>query len=266
MLFAVQAESRNYYVRETKGTVEIHGWEKQIIKKNPNLKRYHWMPVTASYNRNKPIVPLKKPWKVYRVLGKAPLERQFNSPRYVRPVHASMPIARNSDGSMRRNPRVTNPLVTHDVDGQLRAREVAAQLQTQRTQAQLASRNVDANLAVPSARGNYQLARHEVAGYLAHKKTDIKLASHDLNGQLANRGQIANKGIDGRLISENVSGALASKTVSADLMTPITRRYDFTYRGPNGGFDDTPTLPSSITSINGKVTAKLKRYSRNSKF
>src|SRR5690349_14672793 len=38
VVLAMPVEARNYYVRETQGTVEIRGWEKGIIKKNPNLK------------------------------------------------------------------------------------------------------------------------------------------------------------------------------------------------------------------------------------
>ena len=248
--------------------VEIRGWEKSIIQKSPNLKRWHWMPITAAYNHNKPIMPSKKPWKVYRMLRKAPVDMQANNPRYMRPMHASMPSARNSDGSTRHNPRVSNPLVTHDVDGQLRARDVQAKLQMQRTQAQLATNNVDAGLSLPVVRGNYQLAKHEVAGYLSNKKTDIKLNSHDVNAQKAVAGQLACKNVDGRLISENVDGALSSKSVSADLMTPITRRYDFTYRGPNEGFDDTPTFKSGYQSVKSRVSAKLSspKSSRSSKY
>ncbi len=267
-VLSMPAEARNYYVRETKGTVEIRGWEKSIIQKSPNLKRWHWMPITAAYNHNKPIMPSKKPWKVYRMLRKAPVDMQANNPRYMRPMHASMPSARNSDGSTRHNPRVSNPLVTHDVDGQLRARDVQAKLQMQRTQAQLATNNVDAGLSLPVVRGNYQLAKHEVAGYLSNKKTDIKLNSHDVNAQKAVAGQLACKNVDGRLISENVDGALSSKSVSADLMTPITRRYDFTYRGPNEGFDDTPTFKSGYQSVKSRVSAKLSspKSSRSSKY
>jgi len=269
VVLAMPVEARNYYVRETQGTVEIRGWEKGIIKKNPNLKRWHWMPITAAYNHCKPIVPSKKPWKVTRILRKAPVDRLVQNPHYIRPNHVSLPTARNHDGSMRRNPRVSNPLVTHDVDGQMRARDVAAKLQMQRTQAQLATRDVNAGLSMPVVRGQYRMAKHEVAGYLAQKKTDIKLASHDLNGQLGHRavsGQLASRSVDGRLISENVTGNLESRTVSADLMTPITRSYDFNYRGPNGGFDDTPTFPSGYQSVKSGVSAKLRKYSRNNKF
>ncbi len=275
VVLAMPVEARNYYVRETQGTVEIRGWEKGIIKKNPNLKRWHWMPITASYNHCKPIVPSKKPWTVDRVLRKAPVDRIVHNPHYIRPRHATLPTARNHDGSMRRNPRVSNPLVTHDVDGQMRARDVAAKLQMQRTQAQLATRDVDAGLSMPVVRGNYRLAKHEVAGYLSHKKTDIKLASHDLTGQLSNRavagqlgnravaGHLASRSVDGRLISENVTGNLESTTVSADLMTPITRSYDFNYRGPNEGFDDTPTFVSGYQSVRSGVSAKLANKKRS---
>ncbi len=267
VVLAIPVEARNYYVRETQGTVEIRGWEKGIVKRNPNLKRWHWMPITASYNHMKPVAPSKKPWKVQSLLRKAPVDRIAKNPHYIRMHHVSLPTARNQDGSMRHNPRVSNPLVTHDMNGQLRSRDVAAQLQMQRTQAQLAARDVEAGLSMPVVRGNYRLAKHEVAGYLAHKKTDIKLATHDLNGQLGNRavsGQLASRAVDGRLISENVAGTLASKTVSADLVTPITSRYDFDYRGPNGGFDDTPTFVSGLQSVRSGVTGKLtnKRLSR----
>jgi|JYMV01.1.fsa_nt_gi hypothetical protein len=272
---AIPAEARSYYVRETQGTVEIRGWEKGIIKKNPNLKRWHWMPITASYNHMKPVAPSKKPWKVQRVLRKAPVDRIVQNPHYVRMNHASLPTARNNDGSMRRNPRVSNPLVTHDVDGSIRARDVEAKLRMQRTNPQLAMRDVNAGLSVPVVRGQYRLAKHEVAGYLANKKTDIKLASHDLNGQLANHavagqlanravaGQLASRNVDGRLISQNVAGTIASKTVSADLITPIERRYEFDYRGPAGGFDDTLVFSSGYQSVKSGVAARLaKRNNR----
>lgn len=265
---ALPSEARNYYVRETKGQVEIRGWEKPLLKKNPNLKHWNWMPITASYNRIKPVAPSKKPWKVDRRLRKAPPERMIKVARYIRPVHAAMPTARNRDGGSLQNPRVNNPLVTHDLNGALRSRDVAARLQMQRTQAQLASRDVDAGLSVPVVRGNYRLAKHEVAGYLATKKTDIKLVSNNLNGQLGQKavsGRLANRSVDGRLLSQNVDGVLESKTVSADLMSPIERRYEFDYRGPAGGFDDVPTFSSGMTSSSGKVSAKIKRY-RSNKF
>ncbi len=267
----IPAEARNHYVRETQGTVEIRGWEKGIIKKNPNLKRWHWMPITAAYNHMKPVAPSKKPWKVYRVLRKAPPDRIVQNPHYIRMNHVSLPTARNNDGSMRRNPRVSNPLVTHDVDGSMRARDVEAKLRMQRTQPQLAMRDINAGLSLPVVRGQYRMAKHEVAGYLASRKTDIKLATHDLNGQLANRavagrlGNSTSRNVDGRLISENVSGQMASRTTSAEMLTPIERRYDFTYRGPNEGFDDTPTFSSGMQSTSGKVTAKIRR-SRSSKY
>ncbi len=266
MVLAIPAEARNFYVRETQGTVEIKGWEKGIIKKNPNLKRWHWMPITASYNHIKPVAPSKKPWKVSRLLRKAPVDRIAQNPHYIRMNHAPLPSGHNRDGSMRNNPHVSNPLVTHDNGGQMRSRDVAANIQMQRTQAQLAAREVDAGLSMPVVRGNYRLAKHEVAGYLSHKKTDIKLASHDLNGQLGNRaaaGQLASRSVDGRLISENVGGTLASQTVSADLMTPITRRYDFNYRGPNEGFDGTPTFVSGLQSVRSGVSAKLANKKRS---
>jgi len=262
VVLATPGEARNYYVRETKGTVEIRGWEKPLLKKNPNLKHWSWMPITASYNRVKPIAPSKKPWKVDRVLRKAPVERIVQVPRYMRPVHASMPVGRNNDGSMRQNPRVSNPLVVHDTSGALRSRDVAAKLQMQRTQAQLAARNVDAGLSMPVVKANYRLANHEAAGYLAAKKTDIKLVSNNLNGQLAQKGvagRLASRSADGRLLSQNVDGALESKTVSADLITPIERRYEFDYRGPAGGFDDVPTFASGMMSSSGRVSAKIKR-------
>ena len=266
---AMPADARNYYVSETQGTVEIRGWEKGIIKKNPNLKRWHWMPITANYNHMKPVAPTKKPWKVQRVLRKAPVDRRFQKPRYMRMNHASLPTARNCDGSMRRNPNVSNPLVTHDVDGALRARDVAAKLQMQRTQAQLATRDVNAGLYMPVVRGQYRLAKHEAAGYLAHKKTDVKLATHDLNGQLGNRavaGKLASKNVDGRLISQNVSAALASRTVSAEMVTPIERRYEFDYRGPAGGFDDTPVLTCGYQSVRSGVKATLSKRKPQHKF
>ncbi len=268
-IFAIPAESRSYYVRETQGTVEIRGWEKGIIKKNPNLKRWHWMPITANYNHVKPVAPSKKPWKVQRLLRKAPVDRLAQNPHYIRMNHASLPAARNSDGSMRRNPRVTNPLVTHDVNGSLRARDVEAKLRVQRTQPQLAIRDVDAAISVPAVRGQYKLAKHEVAGYLATKKTDIRLASHDLNGQLANKavaGQLAARNADGRLISQNVTGTIATKTVSADLVTPVERRYEFDYRGPAGGFDDTVVFSSGYQSARSGVSAKLSNKKYNRKF
>lgn len=265
---ALPSEARNYYVRETKGQVVIKGWEKPLLKKNPNLKHWNWMPITASYNRIKPIVPSKKPWKVDRRLRKAPVDRMVKVARYIRPVHAAMPTARNSEGGSLQNPRVTNPLVSHDVNGALRSRDVAAKLQMQRTQAQLATRNVDAGLSTPYVKANYRLAKHEAAGYLAAKKTDIKLVSNNLNGQLGQRavsGRLASRSVDGRLLSQNLDGVLESKTVSADLMTPIERRYEFNYRGAAGGFDDVPTFSNGMTSSTGKVSAKIKRY-HNSKF
>lgn len=265
---ALPSEARNYYLRETKGQVEIRGWEKPLLKKNPNLKHWNWMPITATYNRVKPIAPSKKPWKVDRRLRKAPVERMVKVARYIRPVHAAMPTARNKEGGSLQNPRVKNPLVTHDVNGALRSRDVAAKLQMQRTQAQLASRNVDAGLYMPVVKANYRLAKHEAAGYLAAKKTDINLVSNNLNGQLGQKavsGRLASRSVDGRLLSQNVDGVLAAKTVSADLMTPIERRYEFDYRGPAGGFDDVPTFSSGMNSSSGKVSAKIKRY-RNNKF
>jgi len=268
-VFAIPADARSYYVRETEGTVEIRGWEKGIIKKNPNLKRWHWMPITANYNHMKPVAPAKKPWKVQRQLRKAPVDRVVQNPHYVRMNHASLPAARNGDGSMRRNPRVSNPLVTHDIDGSLRARDVEAQLRMQRTQAQLATRDTEANFSKPAVRGQYQLAKHETAGYLAHKKTDIKLVSHDLNGQLANRtvaGQLSGRSVDGRLISQNVTGSVATKTVSADLITPIERRYEFDYRGPAGGFDDTLVFSNGYQSTRAGVSARLSNKKSSRKF
>lgn len=51
-------------------------------------------------------------------------------------------------------------------------------------------------------------------------------------------------------------------------MTPITRSYDFSYRGPNGGFDDTPTFPSGYQSVKSGVSAKFtnKKFNRASKY
>lgn len=271
VIMTLPVEARTFYVRETQGTVKITGWQTGLVKRNPNLKRWHWNPITANYNHAKPIRPAKKPWKVNRVLRKGPYDMAARTPHYVRPNHASMPIARNSNGSASQNPRVTNPLVSHDINGQLRSRDVAARLQSQRTQGQLASRDVDASLSIPVVKANYKLANHEVAGYLAHKKTDIKLASHDLNGQLANRsvsgqlaqqsaaGQLAARSADGRLLSQNINGTVATKTVSADMLSPIARRYEFDYRGPAGGFDDTPTFPSGYQSVKSRVSAKIKR-------
>lgn len=268
-VIAMPADARSYYVRETQGTVEIRGWEKGIIKKNPNLKRWHWMPITAAYNHMKPVAPAKKPWKVQRLLRKAPVDRIAQKPHYIHMNHASLPTARNHDGSMRRNPNVSNPLVTHDMDGSLRARDVEAKLRMQRSQPQLAMNDVNAGLSVPAVRGQYRLAKHEVAGYLANRKTDIKLASHDLNGQLGNKavaGQLVHRNVDGRLISQNVSGTIAAKTVSADLLPTIERKYDFNYRGPAGGFDDTIVFSNGYMSTRSGVSAKLKTKRSKGKF
>jgi hypothetical protein len=49
-------------------------------------------------------------------------------------------------------------------------------------------------------------------------------------------------------------------------MTPITRRYDFNYRGPNEGFDDMPTFVSGYQSVKSGVSAKIRKSNRSNKF
>lgn len=261
---AIPADARNYYVRETKGTVQIKGWEKGILKRNPNLKHWHWLPMTANYNRLKPIVPGKDPWKVQRQQRKDRAAMRPQVQRYIRPNHIGSPVARNSDGSHRENPSVNNPLVSHSANNAQYRHDVDARLSRQRTDAQLSSRNVNGDLTWKNndaqLRSNGVLARKAVDPRLMSHDVNGQLSANDLNGQLGSRatsGKLAMRGVDGKLISQNVAHG-STQTVSAELVAPVLRKYDFDYRGSKElGFDDSPTFTDGSQSVKSAVYGRI---------
>ncbi|MBC7999098.1 MAG: hypothetical protein IAF58_14205 [Leptolyngbya sp.] len=268
---AMPADARNYYVRETKGTVEIKGWEKGLLKRNPNLKRWHWNPITANYNRMKPIVPGKDPWKVARQHRKDRSAMRPNVQRYMRPNHIGMPVARNSDGSHRQNPSVNNPLVSHGTDNAQYRHDVDARLSRQRTDTQLGMRNTNADLSWRNndahLHNNGQLARRGVDARLANHDVNGQLSLNEVNAQLGSRsasGKLAMRGLDGKLLSQNIAHP-STQTVSAELVAPVVSKYSFDYRGNKElGFDDAPTFVSGSQSIKNNVYGKIagRKYQR----
>lgn len=201
------ASKDNPIVRETLGTVEMKGWEKNLVRGNPNLKHWHWNPVYSNVHCYKRVKAGPMPMK-NDVRFKS-LSRGHDRHVYQKPNHMAPPGGRNRDGSQRPNPEVSSNLATHDLNGQLYRQQVQAELAAKKVQAELAAKKVSA-----------QLSTSKVNGSLVAKDASGQLMSPILKSYSSSYKQPAygleeyspGSGCQTRRVRSAVYGQLAGKT------------------------------------------------------
>ncbi|HEY9784557.1 MAG TPA: hypothetical protein V6D17_04075 [Candidatus Obscuribacterales bacterium] len=191
-----KAQQTNPIMRETIGTIETRGWERTLIKGNPNLKHWHWNPIYSTVHGYKRVKPgsMKLRQEVYFKPIKEPPEKR----RYPKQNHVAFPIGRNPDGTQRPNPTVSSKLVSHDLNGVLMRRQAEAQLKAKQVEARLAASKVEGRLA----------AKQGQAELLAPK-----LMTYEYRAPLSEEWTPA-CGADGRQTRSRVYGQIASRRYS----------------------------------------------------
>ncbi|MBC8000152.1 MAG: hypothetical protein IAF58_19515 [Leptolyngbya sp.] len=112
---AAQAE-RPIIVRETVGTVKVQGWERNLLKGDPNLKNYHWSAIYSNPQGLKRIRPRKEG---FTTSNSSKDGGSSDVRRYFAPKHLPLPHSRDSYGRTIANPSVTGNLVSHDTQANL---------------------------------------------------------------------------------------------------------------------------------------------------
>lgn len=72
------------FIRETTGSYKIQGWERELVRGNPNLGHWTWSAMVG-YTQSKPSM------KTGKQAGSAPMPRREWS--YRKPVHVPLPVA-----------------------------------------------------------------------------------------------------------------------------------------------------------------------------
>ncbi len=128
-------------MRVTTGSVEIKGWEKDLIKRSPNLARWHWDPLYANTQgylkagRTPMPVHDSKPGSHYVQSTHVPTIISARS-HYIKPIHAAtnVPVQEHLQGEVRN--QNTHQSVSESTSARLTVRlnsddkEVAGELLT----------------------------------------------------------------------------------------------------------------------------------------
>jgi hypothetical protein len=113
---AARAE-RPIVVRETTGTVEVRGWEKGLLKGNPNMKHWHWNPIYANPQGLRRIRPGSAPSaKEYRFTKSG---QRAAVKRYITANHIPLPSSRDAEG---------RTIANKDLQGSWSAKSLSANL------------------------------------------------------------------------------------------------------------------------------------------
>ncbi|MBI4533127.1 MAG: hypothetical protein HY711_04195 [Candidatus Melainabacteria bacterium] len=83
-------------VRVTTGSYHVAGWERQLVKGNPNLARYTWMPVTGYIQGKARVQQPNGP-----TINLASQSGQPRRPIYIRPVHVPTVVSRAGQAAPR---------------------------------------------------------------------------------------------------------------------------------------------------------------------
>jgi hypothetical protein len=149
---SVLADQNHPTVRVTTGSVQINGWEHNLLQGDPNLKNWHWNPIYANVQGTQVLSPIKGPNKnqpngggnnVSFTPAAAPRKTPYIRPNHVQFVpHQQAPpplpvVERDANGALVNrdlngnliNPNVNGNLMNKNVAGTLMNKNVSAELQ-----------------------------------------------------------------------------------------------------------------------------------------
>lgn len=129
-------------IRETVGTVEVRGWQKELVKGNPNLQHWHWNPIYSNVQGYKKVGPGGPPMRqqgIYR-----PIKGGDSPKRYIKPKHVAFDLNQPKKPS---KPYIDIPALRNsDVSGNLTSNEGSGTLSSKDASGMLAARDINGEL------------------------------------------------------------------------------------------------------------------------
>lgn len=192
-------------VRVTTGSVTVTGWEKSLIRGNPNLRHYQWHPITSNVQGRQPVRPVKTPDKLY--VKKHPAKRHKSV--YVKPKHIKTVVGEKPSQKAYKQAR----LPERNVVGNIHYKHIPAPERSRDTQlsykhAGLPERNVTGNIHYKHVE-----AGHYARGRLADRKVAARLSQPAPESAMAIPEVLAYPDVYGQIRSGETSGHLYTKDV-----------------------------------------------------
>ncbi|HEY9734594.1 MAG TPA: hypothetical protein V6C89_21970 [Drouetiella sp.] len=168
---SADAAERKAVVRVTTGSVQVNGWQHNLVQNNPNLGHWHWNPIYANVQGLKTVRANSLPDRFHHRSGPAQLHPNVtvthivprNQSIYQRPNHIPFNLTRPPETNVSANLR------SPDVSAKLSHQDVSANLRNNQVSGQLANRDVSA--ALTQNRTNASLANRNVSGELLPAQT-----------------------------------------------------------------------------------------------
>ncbi|MBI1270325.1 hypothetical protein GC174_07825 [bacterium] len=217
--------------RVTVGTVEIKGWQHDIVKSYPNLKNYHWNPMYANVQGMNMVRPTR-----HSVKGKAkgpqkqdPKQKTVNkiANQYVR----YRPVQSKPAYVTYQRPKSVYKKPVH-----LPARMPAAQNDANTNTGTGTNIGLDQKKTTIGMRTGKQT--NNIEGQLYHKKTEIALGSPSTAANL---------------MEKRAEASLAAPQVEAALGAPVTTLRYKPYKSGGGGYIVESNSGNSNTRVQGRV-------------